>query len=201
MSDDALFSALLRQLDVAVIERRRDGAFYMTSSPPDWLAQAFDTVLPSAPGRIDGAMPFLDHFLVQARAAWHDGPAGRASSGPFVVVVGRQEILITAEAMTVQDRQVLVLERLTGEADTRPILQKARERLLEHEQLVRRVAALHAPAAEIARGVAQLLDAPLAPEVRAVAESIGRASAEIQTAMAELPSPPARHRRQIRKRE
>src|SRR6187397_542591 len=50
-------------------------------------------------------------------------------------------------------RPLLIIERLTGDADTRPILQKAREHLLDREQLARQAAAVHAPAAAIDKAI------------------------------------------------
>jgi hypothetical protein len=199
--NDALLSAVFRALDLGVIERRRDSAFYMVTTPPDWLSQAFASAISDTPGRIDGAMPFLDHFMHQAEAIWREGPPAMISSGPFVATIRREEILINARAMTVQDRQVLVLERLTGDADTRPILQKAREQMLVHEQLVRRIATVHEPAAAIDGGLKQLLAASLPPDQRAIVESIASASVEVQAALAKLPSLPSRFRRHARKKD
>jgi hypothetical protein len=198
MSDSAL-ARLLHALDLTAIERRRDGAFYLLTPAPDWLAHAFDMAIGSAPGRIDGGMPFLDHFLHQADAVWHEGPPAAASSGPFIATIKREEILINARAMTIQDRHLLVIERLTGTADTRPMLQKAREQLLEHEQLVRRIGAVQAPAAAVDRGIKQLLESALSPEQRAIVEAIDRASTDVQSKLATLPSPPRQHRRQVKK--
>lgn len=197
--NDALLSAVFQALDLGVIERRRDSAFYMVTPPPAWLSQAFESAIGNTPGRIDGAMPFLDHFMQQAEAVWREGPPATIASGPFVAKLRHEEILINARAMTVQDRQVLVLQRLTGEADTRPLLQKAREQMLEHEQLVKRIATVHEPASAIDRGVKQLLGASLTAEQRAIVESLQSASAEVQSAMATLPTLPSRFRRHARK--
>ena len=199
MSDD-LLADLLRTLSLTAIERRRDGAFYLLTTPPDWLADAFDLAIDTSPGRIDGAMPFLDNFLHQANEVWHEGPPASASSGPFVTTIKGEVILINARAMTIQERQLQVIERLTGDADLRPILQKAREQLLEHEQMVRRIGEVQAPAAAVEQGVKQLLQSALSPEQRSVVESIDRASAEVQSMMSTLPSPPQQHRREVRKK-
>ena len=48
-------------------------------------------------------------------------------SGPFVATVGGEDILLRASAITLAGRMLLVIEKLTGDADTRPMLQKARE--------------------------------------------------------------------------
>ena len=199
MSDPVL-AGVLRALDVTVIERHRDGAFYLLTPVPDWLAQTFDMAIVSAPGRIDGALPFLDHFLHQADAVWREGPPAAVSSGPFVTTIKREEILINARAMTVLDRHLLAIERLTGTADTRPILQKAREQLLDHEQLVRRIGEVQAPAAAVDRGIKQLLDSTLPPEQRAIIDAIDRANTQVQSILATLPSPPRQHRRDVKKK-
>ena len=74
-----------------------------------------------------------------------------------------------------------MLERLTGEADTRPILQKAREHLLDPERLTRQVAAVHEPASRVHR----LID-ELGPEdLPAVAESSWKMAAAGQCGAAD----------------
>ena len=70
---------------------------------------------------------------------------------PVHRAVGGEDALLRATAITLEHRSLLIIERLTGDADTRPILQKAREQMLATEQLTRQAAAVHAPAAAIGR--------------------------------------------------
>jgi hypothetical protein len=193
-----LYDDLLRLLGLAVIERLPNSTFHLMTPSPDWLSGAVDAAPSGAQSALGGVLPFLDHFLQQAEAVWKDGPTASANSGPFEATVGGHELLLRATAVTVHERQLLVLERLSGDADARPILQKAREHRLEHEQLVRQIATVHAPAAAVHDGLQKLEGTPLAPEQREIVEHIMRASQDIQAAMASLPSPPRRFRRQAR---
>ncbi len=193
---DAFLSSVVRALDLAVVERLPNSAFHLVTPAPGWLADVFETAPTGAQRTLGGALPFLDDFLVQADVAWRDGHT--ASSGPFAATVGGTEHLLRATALTVEQRKLMVLERLSGEADTRPILQKAREQMLEHEELVRQIVAVHEPASRIDLGLKQLTETSLTPAQHDVLERVSRASAELQAALAPLPSLPPRLRRQAR---
>ena len=196
---DAFLSSVVRALDLAVVERLPNSAFHLVTPAPGWLADVFETAPTGAQRTLGGALPFLDDFLEQAEVAWRDGHLA-ASSGPFAATVGGTEHLLRATALTVEQRKLMVLERLSGEADTRPILQKAREQMLEREELVRQIVAVHEPASRIDRGLKQLIETSLTPEQQDVLERVSRASAELQAALAPLPSLPPRLRRQARAR-
>ena len=195
---DAFLSSVVRALDIAVVERLPNSAFHLVTPAPGWLADVFETAPTGAQRTLGGALPFLDDFLTQAEAAWRDGHTASASSGPFAATVGGTEHLLRATALTVEQRKLMVLERLTGEADTRPILQKAREQMLEREELVRQIVAVHEPASRIDLGLKQLIETSLTSEQHDVLERVSRASAELQAALAPLPSLPRRLRRQAR---
>ena len=197
---ESLLASLLRVLELAVVERMPNAAFHLLTPAPDWLAEAFEGAQAGAQGSLGGALPFLDQFLEDADVAWDKGPAATAASGSFVATVAGEDLLLRAMAVTVDERKLLILERLTGDADTRPILQKAREHELGREQLVRQISAVHAPAAAVHEGLQQLLGLSLTPEQRAVVDRIQQASAQVQQAMASLPSPPRHLRRQPRTR-
>jgi hypothetical protein len=94
----------------------------------------------------------------------------------------------------------VVIEHMTGDADSRPLLQRAREQQLEHEQLVRQISTAQAPAAAVREGLQRLQDTPLAPEQHMIVERVLRAGDDPQSAMAVLPSAPRRLRRQARPR-
>lgn len=220
MSDDIL-SALLRAFDLCVIEcahsmpsfapeqdaagdgqpgdgpATRHSELRLLTPVPDWLASAF-AAAPAVVPTFGDALPFLDHFLVQAEAVWHEGHPASASSDPFVATINGTEVLLRAVAMTQHARRLIILQRLTGDADIRPMLQRAREQTLEHERLVQQVGRLHTPAAAIDRDVKELLAAALPADHQRLVERISQASSELQSAMAGLPSPPSRHRRHAR---
>lgn len=187
-----LLTILLRALDLCVIERvlSRSRPLRLLTPAPLWL--------PAEAGHELGAVtPFLDHFLPQAEAAWHEGQQ-TASSVPFAIAVDGEEILLVATAISHHERRFLILRRLSGDADLRPTLQRAREHVLGQERLVRQIGALHPLCASIDRDTRKLLAASLAPEHQVVVERLNTVSAEVQAVLATLPSPPSRHRRQAR---
>ena len=192
---DTLLANVLRALDVAVVERLPDSRFQMVGSSPEWLEAAFDRAPAGARHTLAGALPFLDHFLQQADAAWHDRGTARADSGPFTAQIGGDEALLRATALTLEHRSLLVIERLTGDADTRPILQKAREQMLATEQLTRHAAAVHPPASAISRVADELAAADLSPAHRALADALKTASTQLRAAVESLPKPPSKGRR------
>ena len=104
-------------------------------------------------------------------------------------------MLLRATAITMQTRPLLVIERLTGDADTRPILQKAREHLLDREQLARQAAAVHAPAAAIDKAIKELSGFEFEADVGAVISRLQQASRVLQGAVAPLPVPAPKGRR------
>jgi hypothetical protein len=191
--DDELLPEVMRALDCAVVERLPNAMYFLVTPAPDWLVGVFDAAPAGAQGSLAGALPFLDHFLPQAEAVWYQGAPTRADSGPFTAPVGRQELLLRAAAFTVDRRPLLILERLTGEADTRPILQKAREQLLEHERLTRQAAAVHAPLAALGALVDDLASGTAVDP--ATIERLRSAVKTLQAATGGLPTPPPARRR------
>ncbi len=186
---ETLLASVLRALDVTVFEHTMDGRFRTLGTAPEWLEAALG-VDPPETSDDDTRLPFLDHFLPQAWVAWHERRGARADSGPFVVPIAGEETLMRATALTVERRALLVIERLTGDNDTRPLLQKAREHMLAAEQLERQASAVHAPAAAIERVTTALAVAELTPELRALVDALGTAGAQLQAAVSVLPKPP-----------
>jgi hypothetical protein len=184
-----LLPRLTRALGLAVIERISNIGYILAAPAPDWLAGALGTrnTLPSA-------FPFLGHFLQIAGAAWQEGAQGRAESGPFEATIEGEPMLLRATALTVDGRKLLVVERLTGDADPRPMLQRAREQMLDRERLERQATAVHAPAASIAREIATLASLDLSPEARAVVDRLQQAATTLASAVAALPAPPPKRR-------
>lgn len=179
-----------RALDLAVIERLPNAGYFMVAPAPAWLEGALEEQATLA-----RAFPFLRHFLETAGATWNEGGAARAHSGPFEADVNGEALLLRATAMTIDSHRILVIERMTGEADLRPMLQRAREHMLAHEQLERHATAVHEPAAEIARDVAALSALNLPADALALVQSIARSSTALQSAIASLPAPPPRAKR------
>lgn len=194
MTND-LLARLLRALDLVVVEREPNHTFYVLTPAPAWFTRAFDVAPAGEQNALSGAFPFLDDFIQQAAGAWAAGPHASIVSGPFSVAADGEDLLLRATALTIDGRALLVLDRLTGAADARPMLQKARERMLEGEDLARRIAALQAPAASLDRAVAAIQGGDHEPGLRPLVADLHEASARLQDAISALTSPPARTQR------
>ena len=191
---DTLLPQLFRALDLVVIERQPNGAFHLLTPAPVWLQRAFDAAPAGASQTLTGAFTFLADVVQQALGAWPAGPHASMVFGPFAATVSGDDLLLRATALTIDKRMLLVLDRLVGAADARPMLQKAREHLLENEQLVRKVEALHEPAAALDRAVAEMVGMASA-EQQPIADALRDASAGLRAALVGLPAPPPRRRR------
>jgi len=185
MTTGELLGELARAIDLAVVERLPNAGYIMVTPPPDWLQAALEP----AP-TLAGAFPFLGHFLQIAGDTWRSGTPGRTESGPFEATVRGESLLLRATALNVHQHHLLVIERLTGTADPREMLQRAREQMLAHEALERQASAVHGPAATVARVVAALVRLPLAPDAKPLVDELTTASAALDGAVRPLPRPP-----------
>jgi len=192
--NDPVLEDLLAAIGIAVIERRADGSFHPIARLPEWFDDLFDRGTYGPQATLAGALPFLDEFLPQADKAWRQR-SGLLGSGPIAVPIAGFEVLLRATAMSVGGRSLLVVERLTGDSDVRPILQKAREAELEHERVLKQVGEIRAPAATIAGTLDQLLATDLTIEQRGLVENLQHAAAASQAALEVLPATPRAHRR------
>ena len=195
---DAVLAEVLRMLDMCVLESppKSDQPLRLVTPAPDWLASLLGSFHASEIPW--SAMPFVDHFLTQAQEAWHEGPEGSTTSEPFVAPGYNEEVLLRATALTAGRRRLLILERLSGKADLRPMLQLAREQKLEYERLAEDASAVRAPAAAIEREVRALSVAPLPAHLLDIVDRLARASADLHSAVVPLPAQKSRHRRQAR---
>jgi hypothetical protein len=191
---DAVLAELFRTLNLVAIERQANHTFHLLTPAPSWLSGAFASARAGERHTLAGAFPFLDDFLHQADGAWNAGPHASIVSGPFAASVDGDDLLLRASALTVDGRALLVLERLVGAADTRPMLQKARQHMLDNEQLTRQAARIHRPAKAIADAIDELQQTPLSAEQRGIVERLSAASAELAAAAETLPRPPAKGR-------
>jgi hypothetical protein len=201
---DELLSAVVRTFNLCVIEcvRPPDGAACRASTlrfltpVPDWLASAF-AAAPEAVPTLGDTLPFLDHFLAQAEEVWYTGHPASGSSEPFAATVNGTEVLLRAVAIAQHDRRLIVLHRLLGDLDVRPMLQKARDQALELERVVRTVGTLHAPTEALERDITALLATQLSVEQQALVERLHTATADTRAALAVLPQPPQNQRRKV----
>jgi signal transduction histidine kinase len=135
---------VLRSLKLAVFQRDDAGGLRLASLAPEWLTALWPAA--AAPGGLlqPEASPFLENFLIDARARWQSGGDQRLSSGPWVEQDDHGgEHHLQATALTAAGRAMLLIEEL-GRAyeERRWILQKAHEAALAYEQLQRAEQAL-----------------------------------------------------------
>jgi hypothetical protein len=195
---DVMLPRIFQALDIALVERRPDGAFELLTPSPDWLQRTFDRTPTGARPTTETALPFLNDVVAQAVDVWRHEPDAAVPYGPFGVKAGRlpdDEVLLRATAIMMDRRILLVLEHLTGVADARPMIQKARERMLESESLARQASAVHAPTQAVEAGISALQAAPLTPDVKPLVDGLAAAFAKLRETVSALPPPPTRQRR------
>jgi hypothetical protein len=179
MSLDPSISQVLRALDLAIVEWGLDGAYRPLSDTPRW----FTGTVPWS------SLPFLENFVTEARRYLHDHLDGVIASDQFSVESRGDELLLRARALKVSARLIVVIERLQGAADIRPILREARQQALDHELLSERARSIHRPLAALAQAVGGLRAATLSESERPIVDQLVRALATLQEAAAPLPPP------------
>jgi hypothetical protein len=140
---------------------------------------------------VAAAMPFLEQFLAEAEPVWRDVREGRLRSEPFIVDDPEAgEIGLIATAIGLGPRQFLVLGRASDFDRRRESLQTAREKMLEHEQHVRRTGALLGPLDAVQRKIGQLAASSLSADqeslVRQIRDELSAVTKAIET-LAPLP--------------
>jgi hypothetical protein len=173
-----LLSDLIQALELFGMERRPDSSIVAITPPPAWLTPILEAA-GDAPFSLSQAFPFLDGFMREAEAMWHDDTASRIVSGAFTAVVGSDELLLRASALRLGTRCVLVLERLHGDADARLLLQRARENKLDYERLLRQIDTLQTSMTSMARLARELLQTELTARQRDLAERISQTASHL----------------------
>jgi signal transduction histidine kinase len=132
---DSPAAAVLDALGIAVFIHAW-GALRISGQPPDWLRSIWPAV--AAPdATLPDSSPFLENFLIDARACWAAGGENRSRSGAWVEQTAAGiEITLEATALTAGGQSILLLERL-GEVfeAKRSMLQKARETVIAYQRL------------------------------------------------------------------
>lgn len=186
---EAFLEGLFPKLGFIVMQRADSGELVLLTPAPGWFADAATTAAAGGPATLGSTLPFLDHVRIEADRFWWSGRDGVHNGEPFTVPGSTEEHLVRPRFVTLAGRKLLLLERLTGSADTRPMLQAAREARLEHER-----AALHATDARVAvETIAQLaghlLAADLPPTARDAARDVARGAATATAALAQITGP------------
>ena len=149
---ESLLSTLVGILDIVVLERLHGGSFRQigTEHPPSWFTEAFHNADPGAPVTLVQAFPVLDSFLSDAEVFWQRMAYGRLDGEPFVLSgAGGQEVALVMTAVALQGRHFLFVQRVAGFDEQRRILQVARDKALDHEQVVRQIDALRRPVSKL----------------------------------------------------
>ena len=132
---------LMYQLDCAVFQKRDDNTFKLIGDNPEWLTRGIEqdsaNLKNCNPADI---FPFLESFLVDAEWFWTNKPADmkRFRSAPWTEVTDDgDEYYLEASAINLDHHDVLLIERLgTPFEEKLFVIQKAREKMLELEQLM-----------------------------------------------------------------
>jgi signal transduction histidine kinase len=138
--------ALHQALGIVVVAPLPDGSLSVEGTTPDWLRRLGGGELTDAG---HGVAPFLEVFLPEAQGFWSERRGGRLRSGIFTVSDGQRDIHFEISAMTVNNRDVLVLECLNDDySQTQEVFQKAREGFLLFKKSLETQAALTAAKVE-----------------------------------------------------
>lgn len=103
---------LFAALNITVLEFLPDHSFVLRATPPIWLKQLFKQDLqPEEAFQPEQSLPFLDNFLIDARAFWNEGLPGHLKSGVWTEVDAEGiEYHLEATALTVDTIKVLLIE-------------------------------------------------------------------------------------------
>jgi signal transduction histidine kinase len=132
---DSWASTVLESLGIAVLVHAY-GAIRIQGNPPAWLRSIWPTM--TAPdATLPGNSPFLENFLIDARACWAEGGEKRVRSGPWTEqTADGTELSLEATALTAGGQAILLLERLGDVfAAKKSMLQKARETVIAYQRL------------------------------------------------------------------
>ncbi|HST21987.1 MAG TPA: ATP-binding protein [Blastocatellia bacterium] len=140
MSDKTINSEMLAALDIVAMERLEDGSFKLMGSAPDWFVRLYPApISASETVRPQDAFIFVEHFLWEAYSFWTAGSTGRLKSGPWSETDSTGKLCyLEAAALGIGNRKLLVIELLRLEyEEIQSLAQKAREKSLDYERLVR----------------------------------------------------------------
>lgn len=187
---DPILERLFPKLGFIIMRCTDGGDLVLVTPAPGWFVDAARTAAGSGPATLGGTFPFLDDVRAEADRFWARGQEGVMSGEPFAVSGAAEEYLVRPRIATVEGHKLLVLERLTGSADSRPVLQAAREAKLEHERTILRANDVRAPIESIVQLAGQLLEADLPVSALDAARELVRTADRARTALDRVATPP-----------
>jgi hypothetical protein len=181
-------------LDLVVLEQLPGGFVQITAgSLPPWFVRAFRTAEDGQHVTLLDALPALDAFLVEANAFWDRATDGRLAGEPFLVADGpNHDTAVTATAVKLAGRRILLLQPDAGYTERQHILQRAREQALAHEQVVRRIQDLHRPLTQITHLMDRLSATELNEDQRATMSGLAEQLKVLRQVMDGLPRAPSK---------
>jgi len=132
---DSWSGAVLESLGIVVLVHAH-GAIRVQGNPPAWLRSIWPTM--TAPdATLPGSSPFLENFLIDARACWVNGGEKRVRSGPWTEqTADGTELSLEATALIAGGQEILLLEKLGDVFEAKKsVLQKARETVIAYQRL------------------------------------------------------------------
>ncbi len=180
---EAFLEGLFPALGFIVMQRADSGEFVLLTKAPRWFVDAATTAAAGGPATLGGTLPFLDHLRTDADRFWWSGDDGVMSGEPFAVPGAAEEYLVRPRVVTVDGRKLLLIENLTGGADSRAMLQAAREARLAHERTTLRASDVRAPIDTIAQLAGQLLEADLPTAAHEAVQGVMRAVGSARAAL------------------
>ena len=188
---EALLGQLFPKLGFIVMRRTTSGDLVLLTPAPRWFVDAAQTAAGAGPATLGGTFPFLDDVRAEADRFWGKDEEGIRLGEPFIVRGATEEYLVRPRIASLEGTKLLLLERLTGSADSRPILQAAREARLEHERVTLAASDIRLPIETIAQLAGRLLEAEEAGDARETARDVLRAADTARAALDRL-APSAR---------
>jgi hypothetical protein len=187
---EAYLEGLFPKLGFIVMQRADSGELVLLTPAPGWFADAAKTAAAAGPATLGNTLPFLDHVRTEADRYWWSGQEGVQSGELFTVPGEADEHLVRPRFVTLAGRKLLLLERLTGAADSRPVLQAAREARLVYERAALAAKDARAAVDTIAQLASHLLEGELPPTARDTARGVARAASVATAALDQVVGPP-----------
>jgi signal transduction histidine kinase len=190
MSDESIYTALLRQQGFAVFEFLGEGGFRLVGEPAGFCTKLLgEEAVRGSTIRLGEKFPFLDNFLVDAEEVWKSSSRERAESGTWIEnAPSGHELALEATALWLARKRVLLIQNPQEGFERRvQVLQTARDSILEHEKLLREIQKkeilLHCIVHDLSqpltamRGCFSLLALqPLSPDLKEIVEIAERQS-------------------------